>query len=564
MLARPITLHSLLIYNQGVQPEQDETILSEKTPARRHGTADILLLAVGILAIASIVIACAGLVIAVVWQAAPGALMPPSKTPTFSPARETATLRAIYGQTLTALPTSTPTIPLTPTASQTPSPTPIEALEDPSTPVPEFPAPWLVIHSVGGSLQIFSPAAASLKPLTHDPVLAPDDASRMLATGGRYAAYLTSPHASEVEDLVLKIINLPGGGVVMQIPLNENGKTGTSTPPSSAASLDVARSLFNQDSLAWSPDGKMLAFTGLTADYGADIFVLTVASKKVVRLGSLPTNEFAPNWSPDGRYLIFFSATGSGTQDVEKIWAADVDTDVLIPLSEPQGEMEVVLGWQSADQVLLASRSEACGLFAVRRAVLPGDRDTPLVESCLSAAAYDRESGSLLAAAGAAQIENCSCGEPLKQAGVYMLPGSQGQLRLIAALKDVSDIRWEAGVRQFFTFTSTGWTPSFTPQGLRIEPPYNVSGLLPVHAPVSDLTAWSGTGTHSGVWVAGPMETPRRIFTADTVQATWRPDGAALFFFSNGTLYQAAAPDFKPELLSRVEGSTIQAVWAVP
>ena len=60
-------------------------------------------------------------------------------------------------------------------------------------------------------------------------------------------------------------------------------------------------------SLAWSPDGKTIAFSA-KADASADIFAIALAESAPLlqTLVASSSNDAQPSWSPDGRYLAFF------------------------------------------------------------------------------------------------------------------------------------------------------------------------------------------------------------------------------------------------------------------
>ena len=66
----------------------------------------------------------------------------------------------------------------------------------------------------------------------------------------------------------------------------------------------------------WSPDGRRVAFTGLTGGL-TDLFVVDLESGRMERLTSDSFADLQPSWSPDGRSLAF--ATDRFTSDIQSL-----------------------------------------------------------------------------------------------------------------------------------------------------------------------------------------------------------------------------------------------------
>lgn len=65
----------------------------------------------------------------------------------------------------------------------------------------------------------------------------------------------------------------------------------------------------NNSTPAWSPNGKLIAFTSSRAG-SMDIWVMTATGGNLRRVTTSGTTEVSPTWSPDGKWLAFSSARG--------------------------------------------------------------------------------------------------------------------------------------------------------------------------------------------------------------------------------------------------------------
>ncbi len=71
---------------------------------------------------------------------------------------------------------------------------------------------------------------------------------------------------------------------------------------------------------AWSPDGKMLAYTNLS-----DLFVAKADGTESRKLLSVKGDILSVAWSPDGGYLRFDSSETAGTVGQQLLWEASAD-----------------------------------------------------------------------------------------------------------------------------------------------------------------------------------------------------------------------------------------------
>ena len=80
---------------------------------------------------------------------------------------------------------------------------------------------------------------------------------------------------------------------------------------------------------SWSPNGLFMAFHWRVTDTGTyDVYVMEVASGRIIQLTHDAGRNEHPTWSPDGRHLAFES-TRSGSRQVWTMLANGQDPKQL-------------------------------------------------------------------------------------------------------------------------------------------------------------------------------------------------------------------------------------------
>ena len=129
---------------------------------------------------------------------------------------------------------------------------------------------------------------------------APDEA----ADGGAEGSLAWSPDGRK-----LAFLNDGGCGPILLQPLcRESDGSGLRNLTSKLAAAAVVLVTGPASDPAWSPDGQKLAFVRLNAGLGEPIYVVKADGSGLRNLTPKPVGAYAdPAWSPDGRKLAFVS-----------------------------------------------------------------------------------------------------------------------------------------------------------------------------------------------------------------------------------------------------------------
>jgi dipeptidyl aminopeptidase/acylaminoacyl peptidase len=96
--------------------------------------------------------------------------------------------------------------------------------------------------------------------------------------------------------------------------------------PGDTAAVQITSGDYDDDSPAWSPDGKSVAFVSNRSDNpdgnaNSDIWIVSADNpdkgKTLLQVTTNPSEDYAPAWSPDGKYLVYNTVT-----DPAAIWYA--------------------------------------------------------------------------------------------------------------------------------------------------------------------------------------------------------------------------------------------------
>ncbi len=78
----------------------------------------------------------------------------------------------------------------------------------------------------------------------------------------------------------------------------------------------------------WSPDGKWLVYAHSDSDFNRDVWIVPAdASRKPFNLSRHPYNDGNPVWSPDGRLLAFTGRRGLTEVDIHYVWLRAEDDE---------------------------------------------------------------------------------------------------------------------------------------------------------------------------------------------------------------------------------------------
>jgi len=443
----------------------------------------------------------------------------------------------------------------------TPTRAPLEDQEA-STPEP-IPAdgPWLVYPAPeGAQLHAYDVEAGSIIAISLPEPIYTEDLTSGLSPDG-HTLIIRAGSAANTDELGLYQVNLPEAEVnkisnLLSISLQRKivNQEGT-------RAVETLEAVTRPDGLAWSPDGRYLAFTAALDNESSDLYVYDTLTQRVDRLNGLYSQNASPFWAPDSTRLISQELEYSGQS---QRWRAvnvssirfpgyDDQNTVYVPISQSQGE--VFLGWTNANRFLSYSQT-AEGPFRIRQVNVKSLGMSIRFDGLFDTAAFDPGTQTLAFALNSSKAA-------LKglTAGIYLVEPESTVYRLQRA-GDWAAINQVPG-SMFVARGETG-VLTFTPEGGGLFLPGEMNAK---YSPQGNwMVAWGdGDRFEVGARLYQPTSDHglQTLVEGAVETVSWQPDSKGLFIQSEGAIYHLAFPGLKPRVVESgfQSGMTLNMAW---
>lgn len=449
-----------------------------------------------------------------------------SLTPTDSPVTATGPATRVFTQ-------RTPTLQPTSAGTALPAPTKAQA------------GPWLVFaRSQGQEVAAVQPDGNAVASVTLPSALlsASDLHDGASSTSGWLAVRVGQPGQASFS---LALIHLPEGKLEQVTPLTSSEVADTIQQASPEQPSQTAQALSQPHTLAWSPDGRYLAFIAAIDGPSTDVYLLDTQNQKIQRLTRGSNQAATPLWSPDSLWVITQEVErfdADGRWKVTAVWAAATDHHETRRLYTPPSNStgEVFLGWSTSETLVSYTRAPDAGR-TVREVPLSTRYINLVYAGPFDQVAYDPASKQL------AFTETLETGAELGLGpGLYLIPAYKGQPRSVLA-GDWSGLSWAAAARQFMASSATTLLMT-TPAGeLTLFPSENRAMFS---ADGQWVAGW-GDQPQPGVRLYQPGGQLMQTISHDPAQQLiWAPGSREFFFLSDEKLYHVAFPLLAPTLVS--------------
>lgn len=507
--------------------------------------------------------------------------VPDTETPPPTAAATETALPPTTAATETAVPATETALPATETAVPEPTPTPT-AVVIPSTPL-SVAGPWLIVAHHSGIFAT-NPDGSGLTQLIPGPLLplSSKQPTVALSPDNQWLAYATAstPDGRLPELHLYNLITHQDNSVTpllsaeTALPANSPDTICLDTEDTDAPEAAQCQATATIGDMAWSPNGRFLAFVGAQSGPTSDLYLYDTENGTINQLTSGPTQASLPSWSPDSQTIVHFGVTATfavGNEWHENAWAVQVDGSNLQKIYERtiQDEPEVVVGWQDTKNILLYSNQLFCS-FDLRAINITNGQATSIWPGFFAwhGVTIEPTSGNMLIYA-----DGCS---ETEEEGMYFVPKG-GTLQAIGQLTPArGELLFSSSLLGVFYFKQedNSWGLVNTSDGSIVDG-FLADGSSPDAYRALDYDLWAGGVGRAepelqGIWVYDYAESAARPIVEGRVwHVTTDPTGTYTFFFTGNdplTLNVTQYPKFVilslPLTVDRVGETAV--FWAAP
>ncbi len=448
----------------------------------------------------------------------------------------------------------------TPTAATVlPDPTPTET----TTPTPriESHGPWLVFPGTDGlGLQAYDIRAQTFTEiLLPAPIIIADLVRGRAPDGSTLIMRAGSP--KNTDEFALYQIDLPSFEVSQVSPLLSINLQRKIVNEEGTRPFETLQTVTRPDGLAWSPDGRFLAFTAALHNETSDLYVLDTLNDRINRLNGLFTQNASPLWSPNGDWLI--------SQELEFVhrlesWRSELVTGLRVPTFDSQNTVylppiesqeEVFLGWLNAFTFFSYSRTDNTSRN-LRQLNMDELEARWIFAGEFQQAALDPGSGVL-----AFSLSFASAIPQGLSGGLYRIQ-PESPIQHLQTAGEWNHLAWDPG--GMFIAAGAQGVLLFSPQGESLLLPGEGRAHLSPNG--NWVIAWGdGEGSTAGARLyQSNNSNPLQTITRHPVEALiWQPDSNGFFLLSEGTLAHYVFPGLSPiEVMSGFPpGTMLEWAW---
>lgn len=294
------------------------------------------------------------------------------------------------------------------------------------TPTPALPSqgPYLLVSSDHSSFTLMSPNGKGTKKFTiPDQGIIPYPLESAISPNGEWLAYHTGSYKQPPYDLTLHLYNISNGGTrTIAAVISPDYLEYQLTSSQMSFILGIK-------SLAWSPDGRFLAFAAQIGGPSSDLYLYDLEEDTMHRLSDEIYNIFKVEWSPEGKWILYEDTIPSHDYHGGTLYAIEFNDGIVSKTLELEtGFWWQGIGWLTEDNYLITGVSDGGPPSELRYHNLKTNQVIPLCPYAHYSIAFDPGQERIVYSCDSSEFE-ADPSSPYNKPGLYYayLDGRSGQ-----------------------------------------------------------------------------------------------------------------------------------------
>ena len=438
--------------------------------------------------------------------------------------------------------------------------------ESPSSPTEEptneVDGPWLVYPGgESGILYAFDLEADQTIAISLPAPVYTSDLVRGLSPDGR-TLIVRAGSPLNLDELALYQIDLPSAEIIRISPLLSLSLQRMIVNETGSRPYETLIAVTRSDGLAWSPNGRYLAFNGALDIQSSDLYIYDTLNDHVVRLNGLYTQNGAPFWTPLGNFLI--SQEFGEFEQEARSWQSLYVTSIQVPgfndqntlyFPDSESQNEVFIGWLNS-QTFISYTQTPSGPETLRQVNVVKEETTIIFQGAFDGAGFDPYTQSIAFVVG---NNNAALNDII--AGVYLLE-PESPIHNLQRAGDWRSCVWDPG--GMFVVGGSQGVFLFNPDGANVF--LADEGNVRLSPNGNWMVGW-GDGVNGAAGARlyqSSSDRPLQVLSEKSIASVfWQPDSKGFFLFGEGTLYHLEFPGLNPEKIREdfeVDGA-IDFIW---
>ncbi len=352
------------------------------------------------------------------------------------------------------------------------------------------------------------------------------------------------------EKINLILVDIPSGNQIVIAALLDGA-----IPDNTSPEAFISYAVLDYNSVAWSPDGRYLAFVGAIDGPTSDLYMYDMETFEITRFTDGGAQAILPVWSPDGKYILHYGVSwvppfgGAivGHNRLNGVWTVRIADGEVFGMPSPADIHVDYEGWYDDSHYL------ACDEGSLYKIHVETGQETEIIDCCCNInIVYAPENGRTFL-----NLKE-GCNEDLGT-GMFILPQGSDTPEKVVDFPSW-EMHWSAESDAFYAYPDA----AVLSDGSRVFLPPDPDQTFSIAISPLGYAAWKVIeNTQTSVHFMDPDGNWVKEISVSVLTMLWDPvDATRLIMVTKGPhLMSITVPDFTVEMIDDFDGRVWEAIY---